>query len=87
MVPFQRMDKIPEQKWYHFRKCSKFPNKNGTILYKAQKCPTKMVPFKGGVQAYFFEKLDFELGVDGEGHGKSGHFGGSFGSIRAMLPM
>ena len=42
---------------------------------------------RGGVQAYNFEKHDFELGVVGEGPGKSQHFGGSFGSMRAMLPM
>ena len=41
----------------------------------------------GGVQAYHFGKKDFELGVGGEGQDTSRHFGGSFGSIRAKLPM
>ena len=41
----------------------------------------------GGVQAYHFGKKDFELGVGGEGQDTSRNFGGSFGSIRALLPM
>ena len=40
-----------------------------------------------GVQAYHFGKNDFELGVGGEGQDTSQHFEGSFGSIRAILPM
>ena len=44
--------------------------------------------FRGeGVQAFHFGKTDFELGVGGEGQNTSGHFEGSFGSIRAILPM
>ena len=34
-----------------------------------------------------FEIKDFELGIGGEGQDTSGHFEGSFGSIRAILPM
>ena len=41
----------------------------------------------GGVQAYYFGKNDFKLGVGGEGQDTSQHFEGSFGSIRAILPM
>ena len=41
----------------------------------------------GGVQAYHFGKNDFELGVKGEGQDTSQYFEGSFGSIRAILPM
>ena len=41
---------------------------------------------KGGVQAYHFEKNDFELVVGGEGQDTSQNFEGSFGSIRAILP-
>ena len=41
----------------------------------------------GGVQAYQFGKKDFELGVGGEGQDTSRDFDGSFGSIRAILPM
>ena len=40
-----------------------------------------------GGQAYHFGKKYFELGVDGEGQDTSKHFVGSFGSIRAILPM
>ena len=39
------------------------------------------------VQACHFGKKDFELGVGGEGQDTSRHFEGSFGSIRAVLPM
>ena len=31
LVPFQKRVKIPQQKWYHFRKGSKSSNKNGTM--------------------------------------------------------
>ena len=41
----------------------------------------------GGVQAFHFGKNDFELGVGGDGQDTSRHFEGSFGSIRAILPM
>ena len=41
----------------------------------------------GGVQAFHFGKIYFELGVGGEGQDTSRHFEGSFGSIRAILPM
>ena len=41
----------------------------------------------GGVQAFHFGKTDFELAVGGEGQDTSRHFEGSFGSIRAILPM
>ena len=41
----------------------------------------------GGVQAYQLGKNDFELGVGGEGQDTSQNFEGSFGSIRALLPM
>ena len=40
-----------------------------------------------GVQAFHFGKNDFELGVGGEGQDTSRNFEGSFGSIRAILPM
>ena len=46
MVPFQKGPKIPQQKWYHFKKDPNFANKNGTILEKAQNSSTKMVPFE-----------------------------------------
>ena len=39
------------------------------------------------VQAYHFGKNDFELGVGEEGQDTSQNFEGSFGSIRATLPM
>ena len=45
MVTFQKRVKNPQQKLYHFRKGSKFLNKNGTISKKGQKSSTKMVPF------------------------------------------
>ena len=38
----------------------------------------------GGGQAYHFGKMNFELG---DGQITSQHFEGSFGSIRAILPM
>ena len=41
----------------------------------------------GGVHAFHFGKTYFELGVGGEGQETSRHFKGSFGSIRAILPM
>ena len=41
----------------------------------------------GGVQAYHFGKKDFELGVGGERQDTFQNFEGSFGSIRALLPM
>ena len=41
----------------------------------------------GGVQTYHFGKNDFELGVVGEGQDTYQNFEGSFGSIRAILPM
>ena len=40
-----------------------------------------------GVQAYYFGKKDFELGVGGEDQDTSRHFEGRFGSIRAILSM
>ena len=40
-----------------------------------------------GVQAYYFEKHDFALGVKGEGQDMSRHFADGFGSMRAMLSM
>ena len=40
-----------------------------------------------GVQAYHFGKNDFELGVGGEGQYTSQNIEGSFGSIRALLPI
>ena len=40
----------------------------------------------GGVQDLFGNNY-FELGVGGEGLDTSRHFEGSFGSIRAILPM
>ena len=47
-----------------------------------------MTELRGGeVQAYYFGKKDFELGVGGEGQDTSRHFDGSFGSIRAILSM
>ena len=41
----------------------------------------------GGVQAYHFEKKDFELGVGWKGQDTYRHFKGIFGSIRAILPV
>ena len=41
----------------------------------------------GSVHAFHFGKTYFELGVGGEGQETSRHFKGSFGSIRAILPM
>ena len=46
MVPFQaEKGKNSSTKWYHFRKGSKFLNKNGTISENGQNSSTKMVPF------------------------------------------
>ena len=42
---------------------------------------------RGRVQAFYFGKTDFELGVRGEGQDTFRHFEGSFGSIHALLPM
>ena len=39
----------------------------------------------GGVQVFHFGKKDFELGVGGEGQDRN--LDGSFGYIRAILPM
>ena len=39
------------------------------------------------VQAFHFGKKDFKLGVGGEGQDTIRKFVGSFGSIRAILPM
>ena len=39
------------------------------------------------VQAFHFGKNNFELGVGGDGQDMSCLFEGSFGSIRAILPM
>ena len=44
--PFQKRVKIPQQKWYNFRRGSNIVNKNGTILEKGRKSSTKMVPFQ-----------------------------------------
>ena len=41
----------------------------------------------GGVQAFHFGKNDFELGVGGDGQDTPRNFEGSFGFIRAILPM
>ena len=41
----------------------------------------------GGFRPITLEKKDFELCVGGEGQDTSQHFEGSFGSIRAILPM
>ena len=45
MVPFQKRVKIPEQKWYHFRRGSKIVHKNGTISEKGQNCQQKWYHF------------------------------------------
>ena len=37
---------IPRQKRYHFRKGTKFLNKNSTITEKGQTSSTEMVPFQ-----------------------------------------
>ena len=65
IIPFLKRAKIPQQKWYHFlkeskfldkngtisvRKGSKFLNKNSTITEKGQKSSTKMVPFQERVK-------------------------------------
>ena len=42
---------------------------------------------KKGGPAFHFGKTDFELGVGGQDQDTSRHFNGSFGSIRAILPM
>ena len=42
--------------------------------------------FKGGVQAWYFEKHDFSLGLKEEGQDTSRHFANGFGSMRVMLP-
>ena len=54
--------------------------------------PPEMIIIKlslrgGGVQASQLGKLDFELWVKGDGQDTSRHFGGGFGSMRAMLPI
>ena len=41
----------------------------------------------GGVQTFLLWKKYFDLGIGGEGQDTSRHFEGSFGSIRAILPM
>ena len=41
----------------------------------------------GGGSGLSLWKNDFELGVRGVGQDTSQHFEGSFGSIRAILPM
>ena len=46
MILFLKRAKIPQQKWYHFRKGPKFLNKNGTISEKGQNSSSKMVPFQ-----------------------------------------
>ena len=46
MVPFRKRVKIPQQKMVHFRKGSKFLNKNSTIsVKKGSKILNKMVPY------------------------------------------
>ena len=47
----------------------------------------KTINLRGGVQAFHFGKNYFELGVGGDGQDPSRHFEGSFGSIRAILPI
>ena len=42
---------------------------------------------RGGGSGLSLWKNDFELGVRGDGHDPSRHFEGSFGSIRALLPV
>ena len=39
MVPFKEMPKIPQQKWYYFRKGPNSANKNGTIFENFIKPP------------------------------------------------
>ena len=65
MVPFQKMVKInqqkwyhfrqkrvkiPQQKWYNFRKGSIILDENGTISEEGQTLSTKMVPFHKRVE-------------------------------------
>ena len=50
MIPSQTRVKNPRQIWYHFRKGSKFFNKNGTISEEGQKSSIKMVPFQKRVR-------------------------------------
>ena len=50
MVPFQKRVINSRQKWYHFRKGSKFLNKYCTISEKGHKFSTKMVPFQKRVK-------------------------------------
>ena len=62
MVPFQKRVKNLQQKWYHFRKWSKFLNK--MVPFQAvmgQNSSTKLVPFQKGVKSpqqkwYYFRK-------------------------------
>ena len=62
MVQFQKRVKIPQQKWYNFRKVSKILNKNGTISEKGQNSSTKIVSFqsekgqKSSIKWYHFRK-------------------------------
>ena len=57
-----------------------------TKLYCLQKnVATFLVPLIG--EGGRVRKKYFELGVGGEGQDTSQHFEGSFGSIRAILPM
>ena len=46
MEPFQKRVTNCQQKWCHFRKGSKFLNKNCTISEEGQQSLTKMVPFQ-----------------------------------------
>ena len=67
MIPFLKRVKIPKHKYYHFRKWSKFLNKNGTISgrkrskflnkngaisEKGQNSSTKIVPFQKSVKMH-----------------------------------
>ena len=45
-VPFQKRVKIPQQKWYLFRRGAKIVNKNGTISEKCQNSSTKWYHFR-----------------------------------------
>ena len=60
------------------------------LYYVALYCCLYLVLLKGGGGGFrpiTSEKKDFELGVGGEGQDTSRNFEGSFGSIRAILPM
>ena len=56
------------------------------LIFKSVHKFAALLPIKGwGVQACYFEKHDFALGVKEEDQDTSRHFAGGF--VHAMLPM